>query len=533
MRVLRLAMKFIRTVVFFFTSFSFLYAQQNISNEEIISRLGISNYSSNKNIINHNDLLTKISSNLEKTNLLNSNSQIDSVISIKANGSKYKSTFTYNSDKRWLVILEERWNENKWVEKNRKTFEYDINGFKKSYLVEFRSDSSWRYDYRVNYIYDEDGNELLYFDEHWLNNQWWNNHRYTRTYNSSGNLLTELFEQTISGTNDFRNYERSFYQYSSSGLVDSVLTENWDGIQWKNSLLMTYAYDEYENIIQLIFSNSPLDQWYNFARYDYTYDSEGNRTSELYSRRTSGVWNNEWEFIFTYDSNGNMTSETKKYWNQTGVSIQRSLFNYDANNNLYFLLRERWENNQWVNSGRYFYNYNSNGQKISELREYWEESIWKFDWLYTFTFDAYQNLINWKFDYSGSGNWASDDSYISYSDSFGNNITLWGTEILFYYDPTTDITEKNTSVKSFFLSQNYPNPFNPSTNIPFSINNATRIKLEVYNPLGELVTELVNEFLEAGKYQYQFNAAGLPSGIYFYNLSANEKLLVKKMILVK
>ena len=241
MGVLRLAIKFIKTVVFFFTLFSFLYAQQNISNEEIISRLGISNYSSNKNIINHNDLLTKISSNLEKTNLLNSNSQIDSVISIKANGSKYKSTFTYNSDKRWLVILEERWNENKWVEKNRKTFEYDINGFKKSYLVEFRSDSSWRYDYRVNYIYDEDGNELLYFDEHWLNNQWWNNHRYTRTYNSSGNLLTELFEQTISGTNDFRNYERSFYQYSSSGLVDSVLTENWDGIQWKNSLLMTYA----------------------------------------------------------------------------------------------------------------------------------------------------------------------------------------------------------------------------------------------------------------------------------------------------
>ena len=87
------------------------------------------------------------------------------------------------------------------------------------------------------------------------------------------------------------------------------------------------------------------------------------------------------------------------------------------------------------------------------------------------------------------------------------------------------------------ISQNYPKPFNPSTVINYSIPKAGLVKLYIYNLLGELVAELVNEKLEAGFYQHSFNASsasgGLSSGIYFYTITVNEFREVKKMNFVK
>ncbi|MEO8513619.1 MAG: T9SS type A sorting domain-containing protein, partial [Ignavibacteria bacterium] len=93
--------------------------------------------------------------------------------------------------------------------------------------------------------------------------------------------------------------------------------------------------------------------------------------------------------------------------------------------------------------------------------------------------------------------------------------------------------------KNFELLQNYPNPFNPETKIRFSIPGAMSefrpvlAKLTVYDILGKKVSELVNEELKAGEYEVEFNAANLPSGIYFYELNAGGMKLTNKMILVK
>ena len=85
----------------------------------------------------------------------------------------------------------------------------------------------------------------------------------------------------------------------------------------------------------------------------------------------------------------------------------------------------------------------------------------------------------------------------------------------------------------FELSQNYPNPFNPSTLIKYSIPESGFIKLSVYNLIGEEVSVLVNETLSAGYYNIAFNAANLPSGIYFYRLQTLNFTKTKKMILLK
>jgi len=85
----------------------------------------------------------------------------------------------------------------------------------------------------------------------------------------------------------------------------------------------------------------------------------------------------------------------------------------------------------------------------------------------------------------------------------------------------------------FALEQNYPNPFNPKTVISFSIPRAENIKLEVFNLVGQRVRVLVDDHLNAGTYALHFIAKDLPSGIYYYRLTAGEFQQVKKMVLVK
>ncbi|MCZ7615307.1 MAG: C25 family cysteine peptidase [Ignavibacteriaceae bacterium] len=85
----------------------------------------------------------------------------------------------------------------------------------------------------------------------------------------------------------------------------------------------------------------------------------------------------------------------------------------------------------------------------------------------------------------------------------------------------------------YSLEQNYPNPFNPSTTIKYSLSEDGFVKLSVYNLLGEEVTTLVNTEQKSGRYEVNFDASKLASGIYMYRLESNNFLSIKKMILIK
>lgn len=110
---------------------------------------------------------------------------------------------------------------------------------------------------------------------------------------------------------------------------------------------------------------------------------------------------------------------------------------------------------------------------------------------------------------------------------------------------TTDITEEQINYE-FKLEQNYPNPFNPTTTIAFTIPaffhpspyqgegpRERLVSLTVYNLLGQEIATLVKGNLNPGSHKVKFDAANLPSGIYFYTLSAGGFTLTKKLTLVK
>ncbi len=83
------------------------------------------------------------------------------------------------------------------------------------------------------------------------------------------------------------------------------------------------------------------------------------------------------------------------------------------------------------------------------------------------------------------------------------------------------------------LFQNYPNPFNATTNIGFNLSKDENTTLKIYNLSGQLVETLVDEQLKAGKYNIEWNASMYASGVYFYKLTIEDRVFIKRMVLLK
>lgn len=94
--------------------------------------------------------------------------------------------------------------------------------------------------------------------------------------------------------------------------------------------------------------------------------------------------------------------------------------------------------------------------------------------------------------------------------------------------------EVNTEMPTTFaLSQNYPNPFNPTTKINYSVPFDSKVTISIYSVTGELVKELVNDFVAAGSYSVDFNGSDLASGMYIYRMVAGSFVQTHKMMLLK
>jgi hypothetical protein len=98
---------------------------------------------------------------------------------------------------------------------------------------------------------------------------------------------------------------------------------------------------------------------------------------------------------------------------------------------------------------------------------------------------------------------------------------------------TTTGIENNTTPVSFSLSQNYPNPFNPVTKIEYQLAKASKVKLTIYDILGNKIMSLVNQKQEAGSYSVDFDGSKLSSGTYIYKIEAGEFTSTKRMLMIK
>ncbi|GEM_PF-3240056 len=131
-------------------------------------------------------------------------------------------------------------------------------------------------------------------------------------------------------------------------------------------------------------------------------------------------------------------------------------------------------------------------------------------------------------------NWGYDSTYrkldISWEQMLNEKRAIVGS----WYRQTTGINYAgNVIPDKFNLSQNYPNPFNPSTKIRFDIPKASFVKLKVIDILGREIETLVDDKLQPGIYEVNWNALQRPSGVYFYQIQSGNFNQTKKMVLIK
>jgi len=127
--------------------------------------------------------------------------------------------------------------------------------------------------------------------------------------------------------------------------------------------------------------------------------------------------------------------------------------------------------------------------------------------------------------------------------SFNDNPQLSGVNQIYYrlkqvdLDGTfsySDVVSVSYDVPAeFVLNQNYPNPFNPSTTISYFVPKESFVSIKIYDFLGREVTTLVSEMKSIGSYELRFDASNIPSGTYFYTMTADGYASTKKMILIK
>lgn len=106
-------------------------------------------------------------------------------------------------------------------------------------------------------------------------------------------------------------------------------------------------------------------------------------------------------------------------------------------------------------------------------------------------------------------------------------IARWSTEPHAIHNISSEVPSE------YKLHQNYPNPFNPVTRIKFDIIKSGNVKIVVYDLLGKEVAVLANEFLPIGRYEADFDASHLASGIYYYKITTHDFVSVRKMMLLK
>ncbi len=121
----------------------------------------------------------------------------------------------------------------------------------------------------------------------------------------------------------------------------------------------------------------------------------------------------------------------------------------------------------------------------------------------------------------------------SWNNGSWNSPALFGTAFFAGAIPSAVKTPGVAQAESFGLAQNYPNPFNPTTTIKYAVRAPEHVRLTVYDLMGHAVATLVDETKNVGSYEVTFDASNLASGNYFYKIETGDKVVTKKMTLVK
>ncbi len=289
----------------------------------------------------------------------------------------------------------------------------------------------------------------------------------------------------------------------------SWLSEFWNDGAWDGLIRTTYFYDTFGRDSCHLEEQGDHDVWWVAMKEWFTYGASGDLIFDTHSNWQDSCWRDGYRFAYAADGNHRILSEQTEWWTDTlWFTEHRRTYSYDAIGRQLGWLYETWADSQWVNETRWDYTYDAEGRVSSWTSAYWDTSGW---------------------EEGRAGGFSIVDS--------AKNEYWWPGSVWVMLRYKTIEAGVNTAGREvpgeYALFQNYPNPFNPSTTIRYSLPHRSYVTLTIFNTLGQQVATLANGEVEAGYHDVQFNASGLASGMYFYQLTAGEFTQVRKFVLVR
>ncbi|MDR9416600.1 MAG: T9SS type A sorting domain-containing protein [Gracilimonas sp.] len=157
-----------------------------------------------------------------------------------------------------------------------------------------------------------------------------------------------------------------------------------------------------------------------------------------------------------------------------------------------------------------------------------------------------QLLVDTTLTASGDATERSDTTYVIEDDLIGSETyfwrvratnkageSSWSETFSFLVVSGVSAEEEGSIPESFVLQQNYPNPFNPTTVIPYQLPKATHVTIRVFDMLGRKMSVLVDDEKPAGRHTIILDASYYSSGMYIYQMNADNKIFTKKLMLIK
>ena len=427
----------------------------------------------------------------------------------------------------------------------------------------------------------------VYFDS--LNNEYiagsysgfWGASRFTVTkYSSIGVKLWRVSDSCgqndamidivgdLGGTSYVLKYKSGVYtiiKYSSSGIqlsyfnIMDTITPARMCLDTQGNILVTgngfLNPNNSFNIITIKYSNSGIKQWRSI------YTPPGGQVSGVYPKIQALTTGNIY-LIATTANSSNSTDYTVIKYNSSGVQQWITFYNRNQYDEIYSFKSDNLEN-VYVTGSSGTVKFNSSGSQLwadtnSSMRDIAIDKNYNV-YVTGSIYDSNTHVRTYKINASGSPAWTirygSGSIYSDYVSSItldtAQNVFITGLggftplpgynghAITIKYAQLVGIQKISENIPTHFsLSQNYPNPFNPTTNIKFDVTSnvkseTSNVKLIIFDILGREVSTLVNDKLQPGSYEIEWNGSNFASGVYFYKLTAGDFTETKKMLLVK
>ena len=335
------------------------------------------------------------------------------------------------------------------------------------------------------------------------------------------------------------NLNSSIVNQYENGLVKNIFCSLSESTTWYLEYIICWSGSNIDNIVKI--THFPF--YYGKSREEYTYDNSGrltgfkryimsdyltwdlaqtgiltyNADGKLVERKDNFIINNGYDYltidhyVLTYGPDGLIDYTT---YDMTGEIEEREKFCY-YNNRLSSSTSLHTECSNLVKHTRTEYDSLSYPYSFSKIY-YWERSQWKLATTNTFQYDIDNRPIEGEAENNNLENV-----------TFGTSKSRW----FKYYNSVS--TDSNT-INRYGLSLNaYPNPFNPETNISFTLNQNSDVKLNVYNLKGQKVDTIANRYFPKGEHDVVWKAGKFSSGVYFIRIEIDKQNEIKKVILMK